>query len=456
MKTFIRLIRRSMLAAAVAALLAAALGVLVLGGLLWRESKRNAPNQYASQQIAQNMVQTESGLALGAQYTPAQWMQGYEWAMVLDDAGQVIWSYDLPENLNHAYTSGEVARFSRWYLQDYPVFCWAQDYGLFVIGLPKGSLWKYAAYASPGMLTDVAGSLLPCLLGLLGLVIVFCLLLSWHGARQLETVAAGLERLSKGQPVQLPTKGFAGELAEKLNQASAHLQRQNERIAQRDQARTQWIAGVSHDVRTPLALILGWAEQLQRDAGLPPAARQKADGICTQSKKLRSLIEDLNLTSKLQYGAQPLRRQALAAGAFMRRLAAEFCESPAGERCRFSLVQSEQAQKARLWADSALLGRLVENLLQNSVQHNPGPVQICMSTEVKEKNLLLTVTDNGRGYPPGVLAQLQDGTAGENEVHILGLHVVEQIAAAHGGKAVFAQNKPKGAKATVILPLGPN
>ena len=454
MKTFVRLIRHSMLAAVAAALLAAALGILVLGGLVWRESKRNAPNQYASQQIAQSMVQTESGLALGAQYTPAQWMQGYEWAMVLDDAGQVIWSYDLPESLDHTYTPGEVARFSRWYLQDYPVFCWAQDYGLFVIGLPKGSLWKYAVYASPGMLTDVAGSLLPCLLGLLGLVIAFCLLLSWHGARQLETVAAGLERLSKGQPVQLPTKGFAGELAEKLNGVSAHLQRQNERIAQRDQARTQWIAGVSHDVRTPLALILGWAEQLQHDAALPPAARQKADGICTQSKKLRSLIEDLNLTSKLQYGAQPLRRQALAAGALMRRLAAEFCESPAGEGCQFSLVQSEQAQKAQLWVDSALLGRLVENLLQNSVQHNPGPVQICMSTEVKERNFILTVTDNGSGYPPGVLAQLQNGMAGENEVHILGLHVVEQIAAAHGGKAIFTQNGPKGAKTTVILPLG--
>ncbi len=333
------------------------------------------------------MVQTESGLALGAQYTPVQWMQGYEWAMVLNGAGRVIWRYNLPESLDHTYTPGEVARFSRWYLQDYPVFCWAQDYGLFVIGLPKGSLWKYAVYASPGMLTDVAGSLLPCLLGLLGLVIAFCFLLSWHGARQLETVATGLEQLSKGQPVQLPTKGFAGELAEKLNGASAHLQRQNERIAQRDQACTQWIAGVSHDVRTPLALILGWAEQLQRDAALPPAARQKAEGICTQSKKLRSLIEDLNLTSKLQYGAQPLRRQQLAAGALMRRLAAKFCESPAGEGCQFSLVQSEQAQKAQLWADSALLGRLVENLLQNSVQHNLGPVQICMSTEVKEKIL---------------------------------------------------------------------
>lgn len=88
---------------------------------------------------------------------------------------------------------------------------------------------------------------------------------------------------------------------------SEQLRRRNEIIARRDDARTSWIAGVSHDVRTPLALILGWAEQLEQDTALPAAARQKACGIRTQSEKLRALIEDLNLTSKLQYGAQPLR-----------------------------------------------------------------------------------------------------------------------------------------------------
>ena len=59
------------------------------------------------------------------------------------------WSYALPDALNHAYTTGEVAGFARWYLDDYPVFCWAEDYGLFVIGLARGSLWKCSIYTSP-------------------------------------------------------------------------------------------------------------------------------------------------------------------------------------------------------------------------------------------------------------------------------------------------------------------
>lgn len=101
--------------------------------------------------------------------------------------------------------------------------------------------------------------------GVVLLGLVFCFLLSWHGAKRMEAVASGLDALAQGQTVCLSTAGFTGELAEKLNQTSAHLQKRNDMLARRDDARTQWIAGVSHDVRTPLALILGWAEQLERD-----------------------------------------------------------------------------------------------------------------------------------------------------------------------------------------------
>ena len=60
----------------------------------------------------------------------------------------------------------------------------------------------------------------------------------------------------------------------------------------------------------------------------------------------------------------------------------------------------------------------------------------------------------GIGYPAAVLAALNAAEPTENAPHILGLYVVQQIAAAHGGTAVFGQNTPHGAKAVVYLPLG--
>lgn len=452
MKTFAALIRRYVLATAAIVLL---VGGLLVGQIFYVGFKSNAVDAtgYRVGALADALKQTETGLQWGREHTPAEWMQGYAWAMVLDDNGNVIWQQDLPQKLNHRYTASEVAVFSHWYLADYPVQCWAADYGLFVVAEPVGTCWKYNIDMKQKMIMMLAKSIQPTMVELLLVVLGCCLFFSWRGSKSLQTVTAGLDTLAQGGTVSLPAAGFAGELAQKLNETSEQLRRRNEIIARRDTARTEWIAGVSHDIRTPLALILGWAEQLQRDATLPAAARQKAGGICTQCEKIRSLIEDLNLTSKLQYGAQPLRCQPTQAGPLLRRLAAEFCDSPLAARCTVALEIAPDADKAILDADAALLARAVENLLHNAACHNPGPVQVQLSAVRTGKTLRITIADDGAGYPPAVLHALQTGEAGENTPHILGLHVVEQIIRAHGGTAAFARNAPRGAKAVLVLPV---
>lgn len=185
---------------------------------------------------------------------------------------------------------------------------------------------------------------------------------------------------------------------------------------------------------------------------MPDGSRQKATSIRTQCEKLRTLIDDLNLTSKLEYGAQPLRRKDLRAGPLFRQLVAQFCESPLAERCEITLEQEEPAEQTVLSVDEALLARLLENLMNNSVRHNPKPVNITVHTRRVGERFCLTVADDGIGYPAAVLAALNAAEPAENAPHILGLYVVQQIAAAHGGTAVFGQNTPCGAKTTVWLP----
>ncbi len=449
MKTFTRIIRRYILA--VTALLILFLALFVYTG--YRYNATYPKGLYTSGAIADALTEQNGHLVFDPAHTPAEWMHGYEWAMVLDDDGTVIWSYQLPETLNHRYTSRQIASFTRWYLDDYPVFCWTQDYGLFVIALAPGSLWKYNVWSSAELIRGVFVSIPPILIFLFLLVLGVCLLFSWRTTHQLKTVSDGLDALANGQTVTLSTRGFTGELAEKLNQTSQQLQKRNELIARRDTARTNWIAGVSHDIRTPLALILGWAEQLKRDEALPEVTREKASGICTQSEKIRSLIEDLNLTSKLQYGMQPLRCQPLTVGPFLRELAAQFYENPLAESAELELCQTDEAEHAVLYADKALLTRAVENLLNNSVRHNVPPVRVVLNAQLTNGQFQLTVSDDGTGHPPAVLAALREPEESDNAPHILGLHVVEQILQAHGGTVVFGQNLPKGAKSDLFLPV---
>lgn len=452
MKTFAALIRRYVLATAVIVLL---VGGLLIGQILYVGFHSGAVSTTGFQvgTLADALTRTQTGLQWSTEQTPEEWMRGYAWAMVLDDDGNVIWQQNLPQKLNHRYTVSEIAVFSHWYLADYPVQCWAADYGLFVVAEPVGTCWKYNINMHQEMMTMLAKSIQPTIAELLLVVLGCCLFFSWRGNKSLQTVTAGLDTLAQGGTVSLPVAGFAGELAQKLNETSEQLRRRNEIIARRDTARTEWIAGVSHDIRTPLALILGWAEQLQRDAALPAAARQKAGSICTQCEKIRSLIEDLNLASKLQYGAQPLRCQPTQAGPFLRRAAAAFCENPLAEHCTLDCSITPAAETAILNADTALLTRALENVLQNAVRHNAQPITLTFHADADETNLHLTVQDDGTGYPQSVLAVLNGEPEGENAPHILGLHVVEQIINAHGGSVQFANREPHGANVTMQLLL---
>ncbi len=164
----------------------------------------------------------------------------------------------------------------------------------------------------------------------------------------------------------------------------------------------------------------------------------------------KSLIEDLNLTFRLQYQAQPLRRTSIPLGAWLRGCAADFCDS-LDDADSVDLEIREPAGQAVLDRDLELLTRAMDNLLGNCVRHNPAGCEIRVTAETGDRQLALTVRDNGTGYPEAVLRNLSGTGNDPNAPHILGLHLVRQIAAAHGGQADFYN--ASGAVARLHLPL---
>lgn len=450
MKTVGRMVRRYILAAVAVVLLVFTVNAALFAGIVIHYgSKRIQDGFFPVGKFAESFAQTEDGYAPDPSLA---WKPHFAWAMLLSDSGEILWSEDLPEELNHPYTVPEVAAFSRWYLKDYPVMVYRNNFGLLVAGKPKGSMTRFDFYMDNDILYALLSTFGPLLLLDLGLVLAICLLLGWRGARPLRALAEGIGLLAEGREVHLKESGATAELAEKLNQTSRHLQKQNELIARRDMTRANWIAGVSHDIRTPLALIMGNAEQLAQQ--FPPSSepRKKADAICTQSQKIKALIEDLNLTFKLQYNAQPLRKAPIQMGAWLRRCVADFCDS-LEDAHSVDLTIREPAGQTILETDGELLTRAVDNLLNNSVRHNPTGCDIWVTAEIAEGQFVLEVRDNGGGYPEAVLRNLSDTCSDPNAPHILGLHLVQQIVAAHGGQASF--HNDSGAVATLHLPLVP-
>ena len=449
MKTVSRMVRRYICAAFGIVLLVFSVNMaLFLGVILHFGTEQQNEGYFPISKFATSFTKTSDG---AYQLDPnLDWQSYFEWAMLLDDGGAVIWSEELPEELNHSYTIPEVASFSRWYLKDYPVMVYRNDYGLLVAGLPIGSMTRFDFYMDNDILRALMSGVVPLLLLDAGIILLICLLLGWRGAKPLRELARAIALLAEGKPVRLEEAGATAELAEKLNQASIHLQQQTKVIEQRDTARTNWIAGVSHDIRTPLALILGYAEQLEHMADAEQ--QSKAAAIRIQSQKIKTLIEDLNLTSKLQYNAQPLRIREVQVGPMLRRCVADFCNG-VDDAYGIELSISEAANRLTLRLDIELMTRAVDNLLNNSVRHNPNGCNITVYAHVRNDSFVLEIRDTGVGYPADVLRCLTSPEAqnSSHAPHILGLYLVRQIVESHGGTVQFTNMG--GASTTIILTI---
>jgi len=130
--------------------------------------------------------------------------------------------------------------------------------------------------------------------------------------------------LPKDTPVHVKEKGVLSELAKSINKTSEILQNQREQLRNKDTARANWIAGVSHDIRTPLSMIMGYTSQLKTSLNLSDETDKKLSVILKQSERIKNLINDLNLASKLEYNMQPFEQKKENVVAVVRQVVVDF------------------------------------------------------------------------------------------------------------------------------------
>lgn len=359
---------------------------------------------------------------------------GAIFAMLLDDQGVPVWSYRLPENLNHSYTASEIASFSRWYLDDYPVSVWGGDKGLLVIGYPRGSVWHYNIHQD---MEDLNSSLQfffwSFVITVLATVLVL-LVSGYRYYRRMKGMTDAIDQLASGGSVHLNESGTMKEIAYALNRTSDRLSAQREALERRDETRSEWISGVSHDIRTPLSLIMGYADMIEHQLDAGQKVREKAAAIRCQSIRIRDLIEDLNLTFKLEYHRKPLRMKEISLAALLRQVAADLLNSIEGEeQYPFSIQLEPEFEAYIMEADEQLLFRAFRNILGNSVRHNEGGCRLEVKAWMAGGHPHICFGDDGCGIPAVICAYLNEGILPEGEVHLMGLRIVKQIVEAHGG-----------------------
>lgn len=401
--------------------------------------------------LANELMQTEDGYEMSSDGIAILQENNCAFLLLLDENGRLLWDWQKPEEVSEQFSAGEIAAFSKWYLKDYPVGVWRYgEGGLLVFAYPKDSVVRYNWYWKRSDLEISIKYIQVFVLFNVILVFALALLFGYRFYRSLKPVGEGIDALAEGKSVYLKEKGMTQYLKEKINQTSRLLETQQRELARRDTARTEWIAGVSHDIRTPLSLIAGYADEMASNSALPERIRQNAAVIRAQSFQIKKLIADLNLTSKLTYHMQPLRREEYVPAGWLRQTVAVMLNG--GEiptRCGIELQIGAELERMRLCGDVQLLTRALQNLLGNCVRHNPEGCRICLSAQKAEEGFCFCVRDSGRGIPMAVqrIVLEEDGErrkeppsgSHDQRPHVMGLRVVKQIACAHGGRLWFEE-----------------
>jgi two-component system phosphate regulon sensor histidine kinase PhoR len=233
------------------------------------------------------------------------------------------------------------------------------------------------------------------------------------------------------------------------------------RLRKLEEVRREFVANVSHELKTPITAIQGFVETLLDGGALEDreSARRFLGILGRQSDRLRAIIEDLLYLSRIEYEEREMTKYPVDLPAVVERSVANF-EHAARER-HINLQVRIEAQHRTVQGDSNLLARAVDNLLDNAIKYSPagGPVEVVLREAGDD--VLLQVVDRGVGIPEEHLPRISErfyrvdpARSREMGGTGLGLAIVKHIARAHAGVLQVESRLGEGSTFTIRLPRG--
>jgi signal transduction histidine kinase/CheY-like chemotaxis protein len=222
-----------------------------------------------------------------------------------------------------------------------------------------------------------------------------------------------------------------------------------------------FVATLSHELRSPLAAILGWCSVLRRSEARRDEVDRALEVIERNARTQANLVEDLLDVTRLQAGALQLESAPLSLDAPVRAALQAVRPSADARSIRLELECARVPPRVR--GDASRLQQVVTNLLVNAVKFTPPGGTVTVAVGAVGARAQLTVRDSGEGidadFLPHVFTRFRqaDGTATRRHGGLgLGLSIVEQLVGLHGGEVhASSAGRGRGATFTVTLPLAP-
>ncbi len=242
---------------------------------------------------------------------------------------------------------------------------------------------------------------------------------------------------------------------EELNNALIRERDASERLRALDEMKNTFLQAVSHDLRTPLAAILGLALTLeQEELGLSePEVQDMARRIATNSRKLDRMVADLLDLDRLTRGIVAPKLQDVDVAQLVRDLVGQI--DVEDRRLELDL------EPVSVPADAPKVERIVENLVANTVRHTPRDASVWIRTRSRDGGASIVVEDDGPGVPADLREEVFEpfrqgpSRSSHSPGAGIGLALVARFAELHGGRASVEDRPGGGASFRVFLPGAP-
>lgn len=450
--------------------------MVVVGGYIWQFHHKDTllNNQEASAEsmtrsFAKEIIVSPSRVSL-TDSGKKELESKQAWIQVLDENGKQLYAYQVPEGAKKKYTPMDMVETYKYRGKDtYSTVFIGEKAGeaeyrySYLIGFNDQYLQRHVLnidyrLLGKGFKTGVLTLLIVD--GFIALCIAY--LFSKRLTRPLHALIDGIKQLAyKNYHIHYETKGIYKDVFQNVNILSRNLQASELERKKLDQMKEEWIGNISHDIKTPLASIQGYAEMMQnKDYQFTiEELRDYAEIIENKSLYLRDVIEDLNLSTRLKNKKMTLHKKNVNIVSLVRNVVIDMLNDALYTNRNIDFQCSIEVIKMDV--DEILIRRAVGNLIHNAIVHNDGQVAIQVRVDKRGRGVFIHVEDNGKGIREEELERIFDryyrGT-NTGELHKgsgLGMAITHDIVEVHGGEINVESELHHGTRIQICLPLFP-
>jgi len=382
------------------------------------------------------------------------------WIQVLDASGKEVYNYDKPSTVSDTYQPYELLKLYQYGTDQYSVFVNSvserdSSYS-YLIGFPL-SISKAVMYVDIGRYnsgkTLIVTTIILTVMLILALTVFYNVVIS----KNYERIRASLGSIASRTYKPVSNQRFLREIYEGLDVLNHDIALADQQREKDMKAREEWLANITHDLKTPLAPIRGYAELLsERNTEIPTEQSRKYGAVILKNALYaEQLVNDLKLTYQLQNNMLPLKKEPVNMTRFVKEIVIDILNTPDFNGRDVSFLTNQEDATCNF--DPLLLRRAITNIIVNALTHNDRGTEVRISLDA-DNGAILTVADNGSGMTEQELGNLftryYRGTSTEikSEGSGLGMAIAKQIVEAHDGSIRAESVQGVGTTITIILP----